>query len=142
VQPGEIYRHEAFYRNEETGSFEAKFLVILATPATDDIVARLLTSRAHGRPESPACYQGHPYPSFFLGVLGGQLSAKSWVDLRYLDDFDGYEFRRRLTSTRIRPITLLGRDVVMQLLDCAAGAEDTTRIQARAIRDALASLRA
>ena len=37
MQPGEIYRHEAFYRNEETDSFEPKYLVILATPETDDI---------------------------------------------------------------------------------------------------------
>jgi hypothetical protein len=75
-------------------------------------------------------------------VLGEPLSAKSWVDLRYLDDFDGYEFRRRLASKRVRMITSLGRAVAIQLLDCAAGAEDTTRIQARAIRDALAMLRA
>jgi hypothetical protein len=81
------------------------------------------------------------YASFFLGVIGGALSSKSWVDLRYLDDFDEFEFRRRLKSKRIVAATSLAKEMLVPLLDCAAGAEDTTRAQERAIRDALAKLR-
>lgn len=95
-----MYRHEAFYLNRETGEFEAKYLLLLAALPEGDLVARLLTSRQHGRPENPACFHGHPYSSFYLGVLGGLLSAKSWLDLRYLEDFDGVEFQRRLKSRR------------------------------------------
>jgi hypothetical protein len=29
VQPGALYRHEAFYLSTETGEYEAKFLVLL-----------------------------------------------------------------------------------------------------------------
>jgi len=141
VQPGEVYRHENFYRNDETGEFEPKYLALLGTLPSGDLVARLLTSRAHGRPETPPCYHGHPYASFYLGVVGGPLSAKSWVDLRYLDNFDEFEFKRRLKSTRIVFITSLTKEVLSDLLDCAAAAEDTTRQQERAMRDALAKLR-
>ena len=141
MEPGELYRHEAFYRSSETGQLEAKYLVLLATLPAGDLVARLLTSRSHARPESPACFHGHPYSSFYLGVLGGPLSAKSWVDLRYLDDFDELEFRRRLNSKRIVAVTSLSKSILPDLLDCAASAEDTTRLQERAIRDALARLR-
>ena len=141
MQPGELYRHEAFYRSSETGRLEPKYLVLLAALTSGDLVARLLTSRPHGRPEQPPCFQGQPYSSFYLGVIGGPLSSKSWVDLRYLDDFDEFEFRRRLQSNRIAPITSLAKDVLVQLLDCAAAAEDTTRLQERAIRDVLATLR-
>jgi hypothetical protein len=141
VQPGHVYRHEDFYRNDETGKPEPKYLVILAALPSGDFVARLLTSRPHGRPETPPCYHGHPYPGFYLGVIGDQLSAKSWVDLRYLDDFDDIEFKRRMKSTRIAFITSLTREVMPNLLDCAAAAEDTTRQQERAVRDALANLR-
>jgi hypothetical protein len=141
VQPGEIYRHEAFYRSGETGHLEAKYLVLLAALPADDFVARLLTSRPHGRPEHPACSHGHPYSSFYLGVPGGSLGAKSWVDLRYLDDFDGLEFQRRLNSKRIASVTSLSKPMLLDLLDCAAGAEDTTQLQERAMRDTLASLR-
>jgi hypothetical protein len=60
VQPGALYRHEAFYLSTETGEYEAKFLVLLATLPGGDIVARLLTSRAHGRPEHPFVFMGTP----------------------------------------------------------------------------------
>jgi len=141
VAAGAIYRHEAFYRSAETGRLEPKYLVLLATLPSNDLVARLLTSRSHGRPETPNCYQGRPYASFYVGVLGGLLHTKSWVDLRYLDDFDGIEFNRRLGGGRIRPVTSLSQEVLVPLLDCVAGAEDTTRLQERAIRDELARLR-
>jgi len=141
VQSGDIYRHEAFYRSAETGRLEPKYLVLLAALASGDWVARLLTSRPHGRPEQPPCFHGRPYSSFYLGVIGGPLSAKSWVDLRYLEDFDEFEFRRRLKSNRIVPIISLSKDALVQVLDCAAAAEDTTRLQERAIRDALAKVR-
>jgi len=141
VQSGDIYRHEAFYRSAETGRLEPKYLVLLATLASGDWVARLLTSRPHGRPEQPPCFHGRPYSSFYLGVIGGPLSAKSWVDLRYLEDFDDFEFRRRLKSNRIVPIISLSKDALVQVLDCAAAAEDTTRLQERAIRDVLANVR-
>ena len=141
MQPGHVYRHEAFYRNDETGKPEPKYLVVLATLPSGDLVARLLTSRAHGRPEIPPCYHGRPYSSYYLGVIGGPLSAKSWVDLRYLDDFDEFEFKRRLKSTRLAFITSLTKEVLSDLLDCAAAAEDTTRQQEQAMRDELAKQR-
>jgi hypothetical protein len=141
VQIGEIYRHEAFYRNAETGELEAKYLVLLATLPSGDCVARLLTSRQNGRPEEPPCFHGNPYPSYFLGVLGGPLSAKSWLDLRFLDDFDEVEFRRRIKSNRIALVGSVSTEALIDMLACVAGAEDTTRLQENAIRDALATLR-
>jgi hypothetical protein len=141
VKPGELYRHDAFYRSAETARLEPKYLVLLAILPSSDLVARLLTSRPHGRPEQPACFHGRPYSNFYLGTIGGPLSSKSWVDLRYHDDFDEFEFRRRLKSGRIVPITSLAAEPLRNLLDCAAAAEDTTGLQERAIRDALAQLR-
>ena len=69
------------------------------------------------------------------------MSAKSWVDLRYLDDFDEFEFKRRLKSGRITPVTSLAKETLSDLLDCASAAEDTTRMQEQVMRDALAELR-
>ena len=141
MQSGALYRHEAFYRSNETGQPEAKYLVVLAILPSGDFVARLLTSRQHARPEKPVCFHGRPYASYYVGVLGAPLSLKSWVDLRYLDDFDEIEFRRRLNTRRITPVMHLPRAMLAELLACAAGAEDTTQLQERAIRDALAELR-
>jgi hypothetical protein len=141
VASGAIYRHEAFYRNAESGRLEPKYLVLLAALPSEDLVARLPTSRSHGRPEDPPCFHGRPYPSFYIGLLGGSLRAKSWVDLRYLDDFEGIGFKRRVNGGRIVPVTLMRRDVLVELLDCVAAAEDTTRLQEQAIRDELTRLR-
>jgi hypothetical protein len=104
-------------------------------------VARLLTSRTHGRPENPRCFHGVPYPSFYIGILGDPLSAKSWVDLRALNDIDAVEFERRRTKGVITLVTSLAQQMNIDLLDCAARADDTTRLQEKAILDELALLR-
>jgi hypothetical protein len=141
LQPGEVYRHEAFYLNDQTGELETKYFLVLATLPEGDVVARLLTSRQHGRPENPTCFHGHPYSSFYLGVLGGSLSVKSWLDLRYLEDFDGLEFQRRLRTKRISPVMTISKAMFIDALNCASGADDTSRSQERAIRDQLSRLR-
>ncbi len=38
--------------------------------------------------------QGAPYPGFYLGVIGGRLTSKNWVDLRRFEDLDGNDFRQ------------------------------------------------
>ena len=137
MHSGEIYRHDAFYRDAESGQLLPKYLVLLARTAAKDLVARLLTSRTHGRPENPRCFHGVPYPSFYLGVLGEPLTVKSWVDLRALNDIDSVEFERRKTKGVITFVMKLPRQVNIELLDCAARADDTTKLQENAIRDEL-----
>ena len=77
VVPGQIYRHDRFYKNEN-GEWQTKYLLVLTGSPDGDVVFRLLTSRAHCRRENPRCYHGDPYPGFFLGYLGRELTAKSW----------------------------------------------------------------
>lgn len=141
MQPGQIYRHEAFYLSAETGRYEPKYFVVLALTPSGDAIARLLTSRAHGRPEQPPCYHGNPYPGFYLGVLGPPLGTKSWVDLRGLEDFDIGDLRRKQEQQRLKTITTVSDGTLASLLECAANADDTTRLQERCIRNQLASRR-
>lgn len=141
MESGEIYRHDAFYRNASTGQLERKYLVILARAAGGDIVGRLLTSRAHGRPENPRCFHGAPYPSFYLGVLGDPLTTRSWVDLRALEDIDPVQFQRRQAAGIIKMVSAIPPGLHADLLDCTARADDTTKRQENAIRDQLERLR-
>ncbi len=141
IQPGCVFRHERFYFSRETGVFEPKYLVSLAATPGGDLVMKLLTSRPHGRPESPRCYHGHPYPSFYLGVPGPPLTAKSWLDLRGLPDFDPIEFSNKRKRGLIVEVARLPPAVLVPLLECVANAEDTTRLQERSIRTALEPLR-
>jgi hypothetical protein len=140
VRAGHIYRDDSFYVDRD-GVLRSKFLLVLAVHAGGDIVARLLTSRhAEIRPENPHCFHGDPYPSFFLGVLGGVLGSKTWLDLRSLDDLDGADFARRLGEGRIRLLMPAPVRMLRAALECAANADDTTRNQERAIRDAMTAL--
>jgi hypothetical protein len=140
VAPGQIYRHDKFYKNA-AGRWEVKYLLVLTGTHGGDVIFRLLTSQAHGRPEHPPCYHGNPYPSFFLGVLGGPLTAKSWLDLRKQNDYDGVLFTVDLTSRDLSLVATLPKEVLCQSLDCAASADDTTRQQERLMRDQRAELR-
>ena len=136
-----MYRDAGFYVDAGTGERMPKYLLVLASPERGDIVFRLLTSRYAGlRPEDPPCFHGHPYAGFYLGVLGGELGAKSWLDLRRLPDIDRWDFARRLEGGELRKIMDLPLHLLRPALECAATADDTTRAQERLIRDALSLL--
>lgn len=121
---------------------EPKYLVALARTPGDDIVARLLTSRPHGRREKPPCFHGFPYPGFYLGVPGGGLTQKSWVDLRYLDDLDSTDALRLQKKGVLSLVMTLHAKLLVEVLDCSAAADDTSILQERCIRDQLAKIRA
>jgi hypothetical protein len=138
VSPGEIHYERSFYVDPDTGEYRGKYILILAKLPGGDFVARLLTSRQHGRPKNPPCYHGDPYPGFYLGVIGGQLGADSWLDLRALEDFDGRDLARHSESGSLNRVAELDPVLFRQAADCVARANDTTRLQERAIRDTLA----
>ncbi len=140
MHPGNIYLHDAFYL-DESGKLAPKYLVVLSVPGNDDLVARLLTSRSHGRPQEPRCFHGLPYGGYFLGIPGGPLTQPTWVDLRALDDFDQAEFQRRISRGVLAHVFTLPHQVLIDVLECAAGSEDTSRRQERHLRDTLAGLR-
>jgi hypothetical protein len=135
--PGSIFRHARYYRTDD--GWQPKFLLVLAADA-DSLVYRLLTSRAHGRPEAPPCYHGDPYPGFYLGLLGGLLTAKSWLDLRRQDDYDTQHFAADQSAGWLIPETTLSLVALCAALDCAASADDTTRRQEARLRDQRATL--
>jgi len=139
VRPGEIYRHASFYLDRESGETRPKFFLVLGKTPAGDIVARLLTSRQNGRPEVPPCYHGDPYPGFYVGVLGEPLTAKSWVDLRSLEDFDEVEATGLVKKRIVGLVKALPAALMRPLLECVAGAPDTTKLQERSIRDSLST---
>lgn len=137
--PGEIYRHNHFYRNEQ-GGWEPKYLVVLAFSPGQDIIYRLLTSERHGRPQTPPCYHGDPYPGYYLGVPGNPLTRPTWVDLRAADDYDRNDFDTDLATGALQLINTLPLPVICEVLACTANAEDTTNQQNRAMLDQRARL--
>lgn len=139
---GSILLANDFYVDVATGQLLPKYLLVLAhARRSGDIVWRLLTSRAHGRPETPACYHGDPYPGFYLGVILPEegLGKKTWLDLRALDDGDLGEVRADLASGKLRYVCGLGGGLLRPACLCAAAADDTSTEQEASIRDHLAN---
>lgn len=142
MRVGDIYKHYNFYADPITAQLLPKYLVILAVPAVGDLVVRLITSRYAGlRPEHPPCHHGDPYPGFYLGIPGGPLDRRSWLDLRPFDDLDAELFALQLRKGTIERVGELPPTMVRAALECAAAADDTSRLQESHIRDSLAALR-
>ena len=140
MRPGEIHVHRRFCVDPETRESRGKYLLALAILPGEDIVFRLLTSRQHGRPENPPCYHGDPYPGFFLGTPGAPLARSTWVDLRGIEDYDAGGAARDQTRGDLVRVMTLSAGLLRPVLDCVAAANDTTRLQERAIRDQMAAL--
>lgn len=139
ITPGHIFRHVRYYRSAD-GEWKTKYLLVLAGSAGGDVVYRLLTSRAHGRPKTPPCFHGLPYPGFYLGLLGGPLTADSWLSLQQSDDYDGMAFAEGVRAGLMQLISTLPFSLLCPVLDCVANADDTTRQQERCIRDVRTAL--
>jgi hypothetical protein len=138
ISPGQIFCHARYYLS--AGEWKRKYLLVLADAPGGDVIYRLLTNRAHGRPKQPPCFHGDPYPGFYLGLLGGPLTADSWLDLQRTEDYDGHAFLTDIESGALHQITTLPPDLLCPALGCVANADDTTREQEHCIRDARAAV--
>lgn len=141
MDSGEIYRRDRFYPDPDTGAFRAKYILFLAQTPGGDWVARLLTSRENMRLREPQCSHADPYPGYFLGVPGAPLDRETWVDLRAFDDVDADEAQMLIGSGVMRAALHLAPKTLADVLECTAGAPDTTLRQEKALRDQLARLR-
>ena len=139
--PGEIWRDDAYYPDPDTGELLPKFLLVLGVRAADgDVVYKLLTSRAHGRPETPVCYHGMPYPGYFLGLVTNPLlPLNTWVDLRESEEYDRREFDRFQQAGRLAYVHTLQGATFIDAARCVAGAPDTLKRQRVVIQDMIAS---
>jgi hypothetical protein len=138
MEAGDVFRHDSFYADRQSGELLPKFLLFMAPTRSGDWVFRLLTSREQGRPRDPPCYHGDPYPGYFLGTLGSPLVRDTWVDLRTCPDADIEDVRALIGKGVMRLVTRLTGSRMRAALECTAAAADTTRQQEQAIRDLLA----
>jgi hypothetical protein len=138
AKPGHIYHFANFLFTN--GESKNKYLLVLAVSRSGDYIFRLLTSRQHGRPTSPPCYCGNPYPSFYLHRAGGLLPKDSWLDLRKQDDFDGMAFDSKLSTGIVTLVGAIDKPLFRAALECTAQADDTTFAQEQALRDMVSTL--
>jgi hypothetical protein len=133
---GEVWLDSDFFGD----GTKRKFFLVLAVAAHGDVIHRLITSKAKGRPENPPCYHGNPAPGYFLGVLGGALHLPSWLVLDDWEDLDGLKFSKRLATNRLQLILTIPKPLLCDALRCAAAAQDTSLRQRKRIFDAMTTL--
>lgn len=130
---GQIWRDENYYNKD--GEWFPKYFVVLGFDKWTVTICTL-TSRQHGRPETPACYHDITYPSYFLGIPDNGLSRPTWVDLRAPEDIDASQFDKMCATGDLTHILTLPEAVVCPLLACAAYAPHTSRVQEQRMKDA------
>lgn len=127
---GEVWRWADFYCDRETGEALPKYVAILALPQGGDIVMRLLTSQESLR-SRVGCSHDSIRPGYYLGVLDStsRLHEQSWVDLREFDNVDQPDWDRLVRGGKLTRELSLRAEVLCEVLQCAIGAPDTTRLQ-------------
>ena len=69
-----LWLDSRYYLNQETGRYMPKYVLIIATsPNGNDALSAVLTSKANGLREEPACDPGPPRAGYYIGVPGGIL---------------------------------------------------------------------
>lgn len=115
------------------------FIELGRSPAADYITARTTSNPTH-KSWKYGCHNDEPEPSFFIPASLKVFPEDTWVCLDYLADLDAKEFEAKVAAGDIRKMGVMPTNILKDLIECAAGAEDTTQMQARVLRDVLAEL--
>lgn len=113
------------------GGDRNKFLIVLAPSRSDDWILATTTSRPYDRPRNPACSYGDR-PSFYLGQAG-LFAVETWVCLAELFEREPQELAQLESEGRLDPIGSIGNGTLINLLECAARAHDTTGVHENAL---------
>ena len=131
-----------YYLDRDTGEYKSKYVLILAiSPSGDDSLSAVLTSKANGLRDEPACDPGPPRAGYYLGVPGAGLHKPTWVDFSSAADQDAFAFKKLIASGRITPEALvLPAAVFCGVLRCLSQSEDINNRQHKWLAAAIAAL--
>lgn len=131
-----------YYLDQDTGEYKSKYVLILAVgPNGDDALSAVLTSKAHGLREEPACDSGPPRAGYYLGVPGEGLHKPTWVDFSSATDQDAFAFKKLVAAGRITPEALvLPANVFCGVLRCLGQSEDINNRQHKWLASTIAAL--
>jgi hypothetical protein len=131
-----------YYLDQVTGEFKRKYVLILAvSPSGDDALSAVLTSKANGLREEPACDPGPPRAGYYLDVPGAGLNKPTWVDFSSVSDEDAFDFKKMVANGRIAPEGLvLPAPVFCGVLRCLSKSEDINNRQHRWLAGTIAAL--
>lgn len=135
---GQVYYHTKYCKKD--GRDHPKYMLIMALDH-HEILYRVLTTSSTGRVETPACCHDDPYPSFYVGVIGPPLTKRSWIDLQQTMDADRQDFENAVSASTINFVLDIDTKLLLDIIDCTANAQDTSRRQSSRLADQAAELR-
>ena len=120
-----------YYLDPNTREFKRKYVLILAlSPSGDEALSAVLTSKANGLREVPACDPGPPRAGYYLGVPGMGLHKPTWVDFSSVSVEDDREFKKMVANGSITPeVLVLPAAVFCGVLRCLSKSEDISNRQ-------------
>ena len=126
-----LWLDSRYYLNQETGRYMPKYVLIIATsPNGNDALSAVLTSKANGLREEPACDPGPPRAGYYIGVPGGILYKPTWVDFSSVKDQDDFEFKKLIDNGRIASTEIaLSKFIFYGILCCLSKSEDINNRQ-------------
>jgi hypothetical protein len=142
VSPGQIWRDACYYFHAETGECMPKYLLVLAVDATrGESITAVFTSKPHGLPTDPPCWQRAPRAGFYVGIPGGSLQKETWVDFSSIRALDDADLANHIAQGRTTLLQLqLPQLQFCSVLRCARGIDDLTIRHDRVIGDLIAHL--
>jgi hypothetical protein len=131
-----------YYLDRDTGEYKSKYVLMLAvSPDGDDALSAVLTSRANGLREDPACDPGPPRAGYYLGVPEAGLHKPTWVDFSSTADQDAFAFKKLIACGRITAEPLvLPAAVFCGVLRCLSQSEDINKRQHKWLAATIAEL--
>jgi hypothetical protein len=141
-QANTLWCDSRYYLDEKAGVYKRKYVLVLATSVSGgDALSAVLTSKANGLREEPACDPGPPRAGYYVGVPGGNLIKPTWVDFSSVKDEDDFKFKKLIDNGRITPIALVfPGDVFCGILRCLTRSEDINKRQHSWLAATIASL--
>lgn len=122
------------------GGTKGKYFTILGKAPSDDYIVARTTSNGQRKSWQYGCHNDEPDPNFCIPIGQAIFPLDTWFCLDYLMNLDAYELKDKLKTGFIEQRGTLPHNIIKDLLNCAASAEDTTRQQETVMRDILANL--
>lgn len=125
--PGAVFHHPHFEFRD--GAIGNKLFVVLTNGSCGHFVVARTTTVEKFRSRDRGCNLDDRNPNYFILSRESGLDDDSWICLDYLTDFDKPGLERRVANGEIHNISRISGELLLDIVRCAAYADDTTKAQ-------------
>jgi hypothetical protein len=138
MRSGDIFLHKQFAFRD--GGVADKFFVVLGE-SSGILVAAKTTSKGHRYRNEHGCQAGSYFAAFMLTRGCCVLAHDTWVCLSEFYEFTLNNLTSKLVSGTVYAHGSLNEELTLDVQFCAAGCDDISQNQEKAVRDSIAKLK-